>query len=494
MRASRSILTVGAAASMVLVTFAFVLLGFNGVAAAASPATHVPTPYTVTFTETGLPSGTNWSVHIAYVGCGCNGPTRTVVSNTSTITIPVSNGTYNFHVLKVPNWYVNGLAHGTFVVNGTNVTEPNFVFSQVVAYVVQFTETGLQNGTLWTVDLNGNGTGQLRQIEDQTETTNGTTMDFMLPVGTYHYVVENVPGAFFLNHTGKGKFTVKAGNQTNVTVQFTSPPLFPVTFVEHGLVNGTNWSVRVNGFAAVKIVETQSSTTNTTTFWLPNGTYKYLVAEVLAFNVHPATTQTFAVSGNGITFNVSFVAVSPGGFYPVAFEESGLANGTSWSVTVIATQTFGHSHSEEQSSTGTTIFFLLQNGSYRFVVHGVRAYSLASGGAGTFAIAGSGPAVNLVTYAALPTWTVTFTETGLANGTNWTVLVRTQTTGSSLWPIHEVQRGATTSITFALPNGTYCYTVYAVHGYTITSGVPAGPITVAGGSPPGISLGFTPKL
>ena len=48
-------------------------------------------------------------------------------------------------------------------------------------------------------------------------------------------------------------------------------------------------------------------------------------------------------------------------------------------------------------------------------------------------------------------------------------------------------------MSFSLPNGTYCYTIYAVPGYTITAGTASGSLTVSGASPPGIAVTFTPK-
>ncbi len=276
-------------------------------------------------------------------------------------------------------------------------------------------------------------------------------------------------------------------------IPFTTPPTFAVTFSESGLATGSNWSVRVHESGAVPITETMSSTTANLSFSLPNGTFVYAIAEVLGFNVVGPVTGNLVVAGASQSINVTYAAVALGAFYPVAFQEVGLANGTHWAVTVTATHTFGHSRTAEQSTTGSTVYFLLQNGTYRFVVHGPIQYTLASGGSGKFTISGSSPGVQVVSFTAKPTYTVTFNETGLPNGTNWTILVKTQYTGSSLWPVREVLRTNLSSVSIALPNGSYCYTIYGVHGYYVSSGFPAGPITVYGASPPVTTVGFSPR-
>ena len=493
MRDFRGYLLGLAAIGTVVALCTLTLAAFTGVSSASAIPAKVKTPYTVTFTETGLPNGTTWSVHVAYVGCGCQGVRKTVSADVPTITIPVTNGTYHYSVLRVQGYYVNMTPRGTFNVSGANVTGPSFTFYPLIPFVVEFTETGLPHLTTWSVSVKGNGHGQERALEDQTATSYGTSLNFTLPNGTYHYTVANVPGSFFVNNSEKGKFVVNGASLPPIPVTFTTPPLFSVTFSESGLPLGTNWSVRISGFAGVKIQQVLSSTTGALTFELPNGTYTYVVAQVLGFNVGSSVSGGFSVAGAPVAFNVSFVPVAPGAFYAVGFEEQGLANGTHWWVTVILTHTFGHSRKEIQSGNTSTLFFLLPNGTYRYLVHGVRGYVLSHGGSGTFSILGSAPSVNLVTYTVIPTYTATFNETGLANGTSWSLLVRSQTHSSTPWYIYRIRASTSSSISFSLPNGTYCYKIYAVAGYHITSGAAAATFTVSGGSPPTVTVGFTAK-
>lgn len=471
---------------------AVALLGASGLGGSASVRSAVATPYTVTFSETGLPSGTNWSVHVAFQGCGCSGVYRTGTSNLSTLTIPITNGTYKYHVLLVPNFYVNASFLGELNVSGANVTGPTFVFHPLVTYTAQFQESGLPAATNWSVSLHGNGTGQLRGLETQTRSSVTPSINFTLPNGTYHFTVAPVAGSFFIGSSSHGSFVVAGPSPTVPAVRFTTPPLFAVTIVEHGLVNDTNWSAAVGGFGGVPVHERSSTTTDSITFELPNGTYHYSIGEVLGFVVNGSTVGSFLVGHSPLTINISFHPVAPGAFYPVAFQETGLANGTHWFVTVFATHTFGFSRKEVQSSNGTNDYFLLQNSSYRYQVHGVRGYQITAGGSGTFGIYGSSPSVFVVTFRIVPTYTVTYNETGLPNGTNWSGLLRSTSPTSTPWPIHIVEKTNGTSIQFTVPNGSYCFVIYAVPGFRISSGVAAGSLSVAGG-PASVSVTFTPR-
>jgi multidrug transporter EmrE-like cation transporter len=67
--------------------------------------------YTVTFTETGLPSGTNWIVTLAGVS---------QASTTTTITFKESNGTYSWNLSAVAG-YMASLSTGSIAVNGAAV-------------------------------------------------------------------------------------------------------------------------------------------------------------------------------------------------------------------------------------------------------------------------------------------------------------------------------------------------------------------------------------
>lgn len=477
--------------AIVLVLSAMVAAG-SGVPGSGARADLSGPYYNVTFTETGLPSGTQWGVHVAYQGCPCDGVHKTVTSTTPTIVIEVTNGTYRYTVQRVAGYFVNVSASGTFNTSNNSSLSIPVAFHPLIGFVVEFTEVGLPNGTLWTVGVTGNGHGQERALEDQTESSYGTSLNFTLPNGTYRYAVAKVTGSFFVNQSQRGKFVVAGGSPPPVAVTFTTPALVALTFNETGLPAGTNWSVRVGGWGGVPIHEMESSTSSSIVFSLPNGTYRYTIGEVLGFVVNGAISGSETITTQPVTVNVTFQSLLRGAYYPVAFGENGLPNGTHWAVTVVATHTFGHSRSETQSSTNSTIYFLLQNGTYRYVVHYVRAYTITAGGSGTFSISGTSPGVQVVNFSAVPNYTITFTESGLPNGTNWSVLVRSTNDHSTAYYIHEVETGNSTALTFSVPNGSYCYRVLNIPGFRITAPA-AGSFNVTGASPAGISVVFTAK-
>ncbi len=70
-----------------------------------------------------------------------------------------------------------------------------------------------------------------------------------------------------------------------------TPPLYVVTFVEHGLRTGTAWSVTLNGI-------TKASTATTITFLDPNGTYAFEVPPVHGHEAHPASGKVTVRGAN----------------------------------------------------------------------------------------------------------------------------------------------------------------------------------------------------
>ena len=128
--------------------------------------------YVVTFAESGLPSGVDWSVTL-----GGDAHENT----TQTIQFTVPSGTYNFSVGSVPG-YTATPSTGSLVVNGSNVTMSiAFTIPPAATYSLSFHEAGLPTGTKWSVTLNGTA---------QTSTT--TVVIFAEPNGTYSYAIAKV--------------------------------------------------------------------------------------------------------------------------------------------------------------------------------------------------------------------------------------------------------------------------------------------------------------
>lgn len=402
------------------------------------PTTVFSTNYTVTFTESGLPTGTHWSVTL-------NG----VLSNstTSTIEFSVVNGTYAYTIGTVAGYTANPLS-GSVTVNGAAVGRAvTFTSGPPGPFAVTFTESGLPSGTSWSVALNG--------ITNSSQTT---TIVFSMPNGTYAYTVRTA--AAYTAHPSSGSVTVQGLSIGQaITFRAGTPSTYTVTFTESGLTSGTNWSVTLNGAA-------NSSTTTTVGFFVQNGTYAYIIGSIAGYFPTP-TSGSVSVSGASSAISIAFASIGPGN-YVVTFTESGLATGASWSVTLGVIV---------KTSVGPTIGFIEANGSYAYTVGVVAGFS-ASPASGTATVSGAPAGIAVTFTAGAPsTYAVTFTESGLASGASWAVTLN-----------GVLQSSTTTSIAFSVANQTYAYSVGTVAHFTASPS--SGTLTV-NGSAVEIAVTFT---
>ncbi|EQD33046.1 thermopsin precursor related protein, partial [mine drainage metagenome] len=130
-----------------------------------------PIPYSVSFVETGLPTGQQWSVSLG---------NQTGVNTGSTIAFTAYEGNYSFVVPVVGN-YVASPASGTVDVHGASVTV-DIAFSEPM-YSVAFVQSTLPTGQTWSVTLDGT-----------TTTSSSGQVLFTEPNGTYAYSIGAVAG------------------------------------------------------------------------------------------------------------------------------------------------------------------------------------------------------------------------------------------------------------------------------------------------------------
>ena len=151
--------------------------------------------YNVTFTESGLPSGTSWSVSLGG---------STISSTTDKISFYESNGTYSYTVSGISG-YTSSPSSGSITVKG-NVTTQAISFTPVSTtekYSVKFTEKGIPSGTAWYVNLsNGMKSGSIT----------GSSYTFLLANGTYSYTAANISG--YTSSPSSGSINVKGSNLT----------------------------------------------------------------------------------------------------------------------------------------------------------------------------------------------------------------------------------------------------------------------------------------
>lgn len=371
--------------------------------------------YSVTFTETGLPTGTTWTVTLG--GAPQSTPTTTIV-------FTEANGSYAYTVTGIAG-YVATPSSGTLTVAGAIVSQT--ISWTVKTYAVTFSETGLATGTSWTVKLNG--------VPNSSTTP---LIGFLEPNGTYSYSITPIAG--YTASMYGGAVTVNGGSQ-QVNVTWT-PVTYSVTFVETGLAAGTSWSVTLNGTL-------KSSTTSTLVFPVGNGTFAYNVSPLAGYRVSP-TSGSVSVNGADQTLSVLWMRL-----YTVSLVESGLPTGTSWSVTVAGTLLSG--------TTGV-LSTLLVNGNYSANVTGIAGYR-ANAYQIPFQVAGANVSISVAWVVA--TYTLTFSETGLASGTTWSVAA-----GGS------VHSSNTSTIVFNEANGSVSFLVSAPSGYSVAP--QSGNLSIAG--------------
>ncbi|MCI4333727.1 MAG: ice-binding family protein [Thermoplasmata archaeon] len=255
-----------------------------------------------------------------------------------------------------------------------------------------------------------------------------------------------------------GDVTLSAS--TIVVPTGTTQPTYTVTFTESGLPGTTPWSLALNGVQG-------SSSSTTIIFTVGDGSYTFLVNAVTGYRASPSSGSVSVQSGPA-TQSINFATGSTPKF-PVSFVSSGLVSGTSWGVSLNGVQ--------KTTETGM-LAFSLANGTYSYSVSGGTGYTAAPS-AGTVSVDGAAVSQVIVfnSSSGAETFTVTFTESGLSAGTNWSV---------TLNGIPEPSSNST--LVFTELNGTNAYTVATSSGYTETPA--SGNVTVHGANA-GQTITFT---
>ena len=398
--------------------------------------------YEVTFTEDGLPSGTEWFVNVT------GGTSHS--STTATVSFAEPNGTWDYTLGSADTRYE--AAGGLFTVAAGTVSE-SMTFS-LVTYTVTFTESGLPTKMLtkgWTVEF-----------DDAVRGLTSTSTTFVVPNGTYAALITGPSGYRMAGGeglvSGSTQYVTVSGATTTLGPLFVMGSTLTLAFSETGLPTGQSWCAEVDDYQQC------SAKTSVDYLNLTPGSYAYAVVSPLIGQEITAKVGKSVIPLSGTltvtkSWTVGLTFAYP---YPVTFTEVGLVSGTHWCVKV------GKS---TECSYGTSIVFDLENGTYRYAVTVGSGYSLTPM-SGMVVVAGPTLPVDLVAY------TVTFTETGLPSGTHWCVKLG-KTTECSTGP----------SIVFAEGNGTYTYKVTVGSGYSVTP--MSGTVVVNGAAVPANLIAYT---
>lgn len=384
--------------------------------------------YKVKFEETGLRKGTEWSVNV-------DGLVNT--TNTTSMTMCLPNGKYNYSVTVHNNSYISSVTPGNINVNESSLTE--IVAFESLYYSVTLKESGLPANTQWFVNVTG-GPSFHSFIN---------TVSMEAGNGTFYYTVATQDKDY---SSQGGSFTV-SGELKTVNVSFTLVR-YPVTFVERGLPRGDGWYVNMSGQPSSGDITSNSFSTT-----LPNGTYTYTISSLNLS--YMSSSGSFAVNGISETVNVSFTGVT----YKIIFSENGLPSGNYWFVNITGEQFSG-------PVAGTSYNISLQNGTYNYSVSTTNK-DFRPVYINSFIVNGSSGS-QPVKFVPVK-YRVTLSEAGLKPDTEWYV-------NSTVSKNSTESPG---SIIYHLSNGTYKFSVtnlsqyYAisntltvfVHGYNTSSSV-----------------------
>ncbi len=360
------------------------------------------------------------------------------------------------------------------------------------SYIVTFQETGLPQYTNWSVTINGTG-GPV--------SSNGNTIAVAEFNASYNYTVGTISG--YASWPAGGAYTVN-GKALTLSITF-RPTTYQVKFNETGLPAGTPWWISLNGGALVE------STQSTLLIPVSNGNYIY---QVYAPTDYPSAVYYVKASQASGSFvvNGAPVAVTPAIkftslIWSIKFTESGLSTGASWNVTLSNTT---WSRTDVANAPSSIPFDGLYNATYSYVVKTASGCS-ASPTSGTYVVSGASktiavtfscgggalPASTSLVHAptlgnqvhpyviccgggGAPDYAVTFTESGLAPGTTWSVNV-------SGWTIAQ----NTSSILFEIPNGSWNYSVGVLDGFTA---LPQASVVTVNGAAVNASIQFLATL
>ncbi len=285
----------------------------------------------VSFNETGLSSG-KWYVNIS-------GASEDASAGSSVVYC-LPNGSYSFNVSSTNESYSSYPSSGNITVNGS-LTVVNITF-KVSKFAASFYQSGLPSGITWSVEIS-NSSGNL-----VTQDSSSTSIRFMLSNGSYNYSARDA-NLDYKPANGQGTFLVSGNSTTSMTIKF-YPVLYRETFSEVGMP-ADYWYVNITNSSGKTFLASSNSTN--ITLDLMNGTYTYRVGTTNRIYYNSSTETVVLSGGKPSTITVEFNTY----LIPVVFNETGLPDGMSWSVT-LGTKTI--------TSSNTSIVFYVSNSTLSF--------------------------------------------------------------------------------------------------------------------------------
>ncbi|MGC2788729.1 MAG: hypothetical protein WA547_01570 [Thermoplasmata archaeon] len=405
-----------------------------------------PTP-TVTFTETGLPAGTEWSVTLG---------STLESSRTSSVVFTEANGSYGYSALTPTTVadgtrYVASPATGSADVKGSNVTV-------AISYSPQYALTAVASPV---------GAGNVSPASGWY--TSGQKVSIRATPGSGD-AFSNWSGQGLGSYTGTSNpapLTVRG--PINETAEFTGPPgtVVGVTFTETGLPSGTKWNVSLDG-------QWESSTNTTVEFQALPGSYGYALASPMSGAnassryVTAPTDGTVVVGSEPVRESVAYLAE-----YKLSVSES--PNGA-------GSVTPSSGWYEANSSVNLSA---VPDAEYRFSIWVGTGAGNYTGPEKSASIAMGGPIGEVAEFSEPDSGSVLSLEiSGLPPGTNWSANV-----GGASWTTNQ------TTITVPLSPGAVGYAVESPirvsSAVEYVAEVSSGTVNLTGG-PVGVTVTYVP--
>jgi len=239
-----------------------------------------PHKYPVTFTESGLPSGTTWSVSLG---------NQTMSSSNNTIIFSEYNGTYSYSIPAISGLYPS--PNSGYVTVAGNPLSLAINFLPPSTYVVSFVPENISSSTIWWVVV-GNS---------NKSATGATPITFDLINGSYNYTTGVQAG--YTSTPSQGNFVV-SGSSQSITIIFSARE-YTLTIFERGLPVGTTWYVVIAG-------NSYSSSTSSLTVLITDGNYTVIIPGIEGYR--PVTgSMKVVIDNSNETLEVYYNFVSPAG-------------------------------------------------------------------------------------------------------------------------------------------------------------------------------------
>ena len=354
---------------------------------------------------------------------GNHGASVSGVYSPATVQASVGNlGTGALSFAGIGNYWSDWNRSGPYEVSA-NISDPD-PQPHFISTWLSFEATGLSPGLRWGVSFSG-----LRY---------SLTQPLLLLPG---WTVPSAPTVFSVEPPAGWSATPRGGSFTYLGVNTTIPlafsePYYNVSFQASGLPDGTVWTVELAGNLEANLSE---SGTGVVSFSQPNGTYSYVLTGTSGYHENSVPySGSVTVQGGPAAIDVDFSRVT----YSVEFTESGLPSGTPWNVTLAGT-TLTPNGAGQISTTAP-------NGTFSYRISTVAGWFESTARyEGNVTVRGGN--VTVSTVWSQVEYGITFAETGLASGTEWTVTLNGVVFSST-----------GDLVDLSLPNGSYTYSVQLV--------------------------------